>query len=152
MRRPAYFLLPVLCLACLLSVIFSTSQLNSQSGSKPESVAQFRIAVGLTDSAPKDWQGTLSVTGGEIASAKGWRFSQQDSVEPNGAFQFRTKIGALENQLLTAHPYGATGWNDKAAQRLIPEGLIVRVKGSGRVRFESASGAFEFNAADLAAR
>src|SRR5205814_2355317 len=66
------------------------------------------------------------------------------------AFQFRTKIGGFENQLLTAHPYGATAWGDKSIQRLIPEGLIIRVKEAGRVRFDSAAGAFEFSAADLA--
>jgi hypothetical protein len=114
-----------------------------------ENVSQFRIVVGLTDTGPKDWQGKLSVTGGELVSARGWRFSQQDSVDAAGAFQFRTKTGPLENQLLTAHPYGATTWGDKAIQRLIPEGLIVKVKGAARVRFESAAGAFEFSASDL---
>src|SRR5207248_2193513 len=72
-----------------------------------------------------------------------------DRVDANGTFQFRTKIGQFENQLLTAHPYGATGWGDKAIQRLIPEGLILRVKGLGRVRFDSPAGSFDFNAADL---
>src|SRR5690242_2480195 len=121
-----YFSLLALPAAALLFVMLRPAPVQPQPA-PTENLSQFRIAVGLTDSAPKDWKGTLSVTGGEIASAKGWRFSQQDSVEANGAFQFRTKIGALENQLLTAHPYGATGWGDKAAQRLIPEGLIVRV-------------------------
>src|SRR5579859_5417004 len=148
MRRQAYFLLPVLCLACLLLVIFSTSQLNSQSGSKPESVAQFRIVVGLADAAAKSWQGEVTVSGAALDSIAGWRFSQADRAEPTGKFEFRTKVAALENQLLPGQKFGQTDWADARMQRLVPEGLIVRTRGAdgGRIKFESASGAFEFAA------
>jgi hypothetical protein len=148
MRRPAYFLLPVLCLACLLSVIFSAPQLRSQSGSQPENVAQFRIVVGLTDTAAKPWQGEITVSGAALDSLAGWRFSQADRTEPTGKFEFRTKVAALENQLLPGQKFGQTDWADARMQRLVPEGLILRTRGAdgGRIKFESASGAFEFAA------
>jgi hypothetical protein len=114
-----------------------------------DDVSPFRIQVGLTDSAPKAWQGSVTVAAGELVSIQGWRFSQQDRVDADGQFQFRTKIAALENQLLSAHPYGQTDWGDKRAQRLIPEGLILRVKGLGRVKFSYGDESFEFAVADL---
>ena len=92
MRRPAYVLLPALCLAWLLYAIFSTAQLRSQSGDQAERIAQFRIIVGLTDSAAKPWQGEVTVSGAALDSLGGWRFSQADRAEPTGEFEFRTKL------------------------------------------------------------
>src|SRR5512146_220157 len=65
-----------------------------------ENMAQYRIVVGLTDTAPREWQGALSVSGGELASVTGWRFSPKDQADNSGKFQFTTKVGPLENQLL----------------------------------------------------
>src|SRR5262245_18586221 len=146
MTRRYYSFLAIVA-AAILFLILRPAPVQPQAA-PAENIAQFRIVVGLTDTAPKDWQGKLTVTGGKLASAYGWRFSQQDRVDASGAFQFRTKVGPLENQLSTAHPYGATEWGDKNIQRLIPEGLVVRIKGAGRVRFDSSAGAFEFGAAD----
>ena len=112
-------------------------------------LVQFRIGVGLTDSQPKSWEGSLQVTGGETEQVSGWRFSGPDRVEADGRFQFRTKIGNLENQLSTEQPYGQTDWNDPRIQRLIPQGLIVRLRGGTRVRFASEAGSFEFAPADV---
>src|SRR5579872_3295503 len=145
MRRPAFAVLPLLCFAWLLHTTFSTPQLRSQSSAPPAPVAQFRIAVGLSDSAAKPWQGSIAVTGASLESLSGWRFSQTDQADSSGKFQFQTKIGAFENQMLPGEKFGQTGWDDKRMQRLIPQGLIVRTRGSdgGRIRFESGSGSFE---------
>ena len=107
--------------------------------------------MGLKDTQPKDWIGRISTTGADLVAVKGLRFSQQDRADNDGSFHFRTKLGNLENQLLTAHPYGATDWSDPTAQRLIPEGLIVQVRGSDAVRiaFESTAGAFNFDTTNL---
>src|SRR5579863_8355083 len=100
MRNPAYALAPVLCLAWILYILGSAPQMRSQSGVKPEPAAQFRITVGLTDSAAKSWQGDVTVTGAALESLAGWRFSQADQAGPRGRFEFQTKVGMLENQLL----------------------------------------------------
>ena len=136
--------------AALFLLVVRPARVQPQVAASTRNLSQFRIIVGLTDTAPKDWRGSLTVTAGELVSATGWRFSQQDRVDPNGDFSFRTKIGPLENQLLTAHPYGQTGWGDKAAQRLIPEGLIVRVAGTARVHFAAGGNSFDFAAGDVA--
>jgi hypothetical protein len=119
---------------------------RSQTGVLP--ALQFRIVVGLTDSEPKTWKGTLSVTGAKLTRVEGWRFSQADRAQADGAFEFQTRIGNLENQLSREHPYGQTDWNDPLIRRVIPEGLMVRVQGSptAGVRFDSPAGSFEFPA------
>ena len=118
----------------------------------PDFSAQFRITVGLKDTAPQDWRGRIAVEGGELAGIAGWRFSQQDRADNNGGFAFQTRVGRLENQLLTDHPFGQTDWGDPKAQRLIPEGVVVRLRGStaARIGFESAAGNFSFRTADVA--
>ena len=131
-------------------LLWRPAALQPQSRAASDDVSQFRIRVGLNDTAAKLWQGSIAVAGGELAGIKGWRFSQQDRVQPAGEFQFRTKVAALENQLLTAHLYGQTDWGDKSTQRVIPEGLVVRVKGPGRVRFAAGDENFEFAVQDLA--
>ncbi|MGH9665129.1 MAG: hypothetical protein ACRD9L_11955, partial [Bryobacteraceae bacterium] len=117
----------------------------------PDFSAQFRIAVGLKDTQPKDWQGKIGVSGGEIAGLRGWRFSRKDQASNDGSFEFQTKVGPLENQLRTEHLYGQTGWQDPNGRRLIPEGLVVRLRGSSaaRITFESAPGTFSFNTAGV---
>jgi len=114
----------------------------------PANLHQFRIVVGLSDSQPRTWKGRISVAGGELAGLEGWRFSGADRAASDGAFHFETKIGAFENQLRQEQPYGQTDWNDPGMERLIPQGLIVRVRGPDtlRLKFESGAGAFEFRA------
>jgi hypothetical protein len=123
----------------------------SQSGEPDARLAQFRIVVGLTDTESKAWEGSLTVTGGELVSASPWRFSAQDEVSPEGQFKFQTKVGPLENQALAKHPWGMTDWGDASIRRLIPQGLLVRLRGDGarRVKLESGAGTFEFSAADV---
>ncbi len=148
LSRKSYFLVPAAC-AGLLLVFVRPARVEPQAAPPSADIAQFRIAVGLTDTAAKPWAGTLGVTGGALDGARGWRFSQQDRVDAQGGFSFRTKTGMFENQLLGEN-FGQTGWGDKFAQRIIPEGLIVRVKGPGRVQFSSDSGNFEFSAESVA--
>lgn len=113
---------------------------------------QFRIAVGLTDKDAKPWKGRIAVSGGDILSLEGWRASPGDSANANGDFAFTIKIGLLENQLLPGEPYGQTGRNGQAYRHEIPQGLLLKLKGSGaaRVQFESGSGTFAFQTDQIA--
>lgn len=106
---------------------------------------QFRIVVGLKDAAAKPWKGKIAVTGGEILALDGWRASPADKAAVSGDFNFTTKIGLLENQLGPGE-YGQTGLNGRANQHEIPQGLLLKLKGStaARVQFQSGSGTFEF--------
>ncbi len=137
-------------IALLAVNLWKPDSVQSQAGSSSGQM-QFRLIVGLSDRQPKQWKGSLSVTGGQIESVYGWRFTAQDKVSAGGEFEFQTRIGNLENQLRGGNPYGQTGWNDPNIQRLVPSGLIVKVRGSGatRVRFDSPAGSFEFAASDV---
>ena len=107
--------------------------------------SQFRITFGNTDSSPKDWSGRVHVERAKLESIKGWRFSEQDSVGPDGSFHFQTRRGMLENQLDPAQPYGQTDWNDPRVERLIPEGFSIRLRGSAsRVAISTSNGSFDF--------
>ena len=112
-----------------------------------ESVRQFRIIVGLKDTEAREWSGRVTVSGGELVSLRGWHFSADDRAANDGTFRFKTKIGPYENQLNPASPYGQTDWDDPAIRRLIPQGLIVRVRGTeaARVTVALESAPIEFS-------
>jgi hypothetical protein len=147
-RKNTYILLTMGLVGWLGFVFFRPAEVRSQGAAPANDESQFQIVVGLKDDQPKQWSGKLDVTGAEIAGVDGWRFSPAGKVEPGGKFQFETKVGPLENQLLSGTEYGQSDWNDPRIKRLIPAGLVLRLKGSGtaRVRFESSSGSFEFRA------
>ncbi|MGA3238118.1 MAG: hypothetical protein ABSG03_17645 [Bryobacteraceae bacterium] len=112
---------------------------------------QFRIIVGLKDIEARRWQGRIQVTGGEMVSLSGWRFSGQDRANADGTFAFETKMQPLEDQLQPGSYYGVTAMAGQAP-RQVPEGLLVKVRGGGsaRVSLESGSGNLEFSASDAA--
>ncbi len=112
---------------------------------------QFRIVAGLKDREARTWKGSVRVSGGEILALEGWRFSPNDQASANGEFSFRTKIGLLENQLRPGEYFGQTGFEAQAYQRLIPQGLQVKLRGASaaRVEFSSGAGSFGFHTADV---
>ncbi len=144
-RRFALPAFAALC-GCLAFLAIEPRVVSSQNAAAP-ATSQFRIIVGLKDTEAKEWSGRVSVAGGEIAAVEGYRFSQGDRVRRDGEFQFKTKIGNLENQLLSDHPYGQTDWADPKMRRLIPQGIVLRLRGAepARVRVETGPGAFEFS-------
>lgn len=152
MRKNPLVVLAVGLLALLGYAIFRPAAVRSQSAAPANGGSQFLIVVGLKDSEPKKWEGKVGVTGAEIADIYGWRFSQADSVDSSGKFQFQTKMGPLENQLLSGTPYGQSDWNDLRIRRLIPEGFVVRLKGSesAHVKFDAAAGSFDFRTEQVA--
>lgn len=142
--------------ALLLGVLFllvsqrQRSRLQAQS-TRGSEMMQFRITVGLADTQPKPWQGRITVAGGALDSLGGWRFSAADHAAQDGSFSFETKIGNFENQLRTSFPYGQTDWGDPNIRRLIPQGLILRLRAAdpARVTFASPAGTFEFDTASV---
>jgi hypothetical protein len=101
----------------------------------------------MTDTQPKTWKGSISVANGEILSLTGWRFSADDTAQSSGEFSFKTKVGLLENQLRPGEYYGQTGFDTPNYTRLIPQGLLLKLRGSAtaRVSFQSDAGNFAFS-------
>ena len=113
---------------------------------------QFRIILGLKDTQPRAWQGKVEVAGGEIVSLTGWRFSMQDRANPDGTFSFQTKMQPLEDQLRPGSYFGQTEMEGQPVPRQVPEGLLLKIRGSGAARVSVVSGSsrLEFAAADIA--
>lgn len=123
---------------------------RAQFGPRPEDPLQFRIFVGLTDTTPKEWKGRVTVTGGQLLTIRGERFSGDDRVMEDGRFDFATKQGSFEDQI--RNPGGQTDWLDPKIRRVIPQAVVIRVRGpnSTRVKFAAGEAEFEFSATDVA--
>jgi len=138
----------VVILAVAIAVVISRRPpvVHSQNLSPAPAGQQFRIIFGLKDSQPKKWDGKVSVTGGEILSLEGWRSDAADRSSADGSFTFSTKIGLLEDQLRPGSDFGQTGYDNQSYRHLIPQGLILKLRGSGAatVRIDSAGGVFSF--------
>src|ERR1041384_6307838 len=50
-----------------------------------------RIPFGLTDDSNTKWDGTVSVSPGQVASISGWRFQQDDAVEGTTGWKASTR-------------------------------------------------------------
>jgi hypothetical protein len=121
--------------------LWRPSELRSQGGAAEPPGAQFRVMVGLKNPKPARWTGRVSVEGGGLAGLEGWRFSPGDSAGADGSFSFATKAGRLENQLNPGNIYGQTDWDSPLMQRMIPQGLLVRVRGGESARVTMTAGA-----------
>ena len=44
----------------------------------------FRILLGVNDTAPTKWDGTITVAGGRVTEIRGWRFTAADSADTSG--------------------------------------------------------------------
>jgi hypothetical protein len=126
---------------------FGRTSVHSQSTPSPElpaDVISVRLQFGVTDSEPRDWGGSLSVSGGSLMKVRNWRPRPGDEVQ-GAQWKLSTRRGVnfnlrpWEKQRLTApEPY-----------MLIP-GVIVDVKGaSARLRVETKNGDFEVDLSSL---
>src|SRR5579871_3031893 len=51
-----------------------------------------QLAFGLTATAPREWQGSLRATRGEVAAMWGWHFLPPDRVFDGGHFRFTARL------------------------------------------------------------
>jgi hypothetical protein len=62
----------------------------------------FRILLGVNDTAPTKWDGSITVSGGSITGVRGWRFTAADSADASSwkastrnAVQRKGNLGAM---------------------------------------------------------
>jgi len=143
--RPDYRLLLLFVLAVVLAGILFTRRdaVVSQSNPAPSLAADavsLRVQFGIADTAPRAWDGSVSVSGGEIASVRNWHPRPGDKVEGH-------------NWSLTTRPgvnFTLRAWEK---QRLAPPekyplvpGVIVDVNGSAaHLSFSTKNGNFDVN-------
>jgi hypothetical protein len=93
----------VLTLAAL--TVVATAQ--SPDASRPvPMVSSVRVLFGLTDEAPSQWDGTISVDSGAVKAIQGWRFGAEDSTDYSHSWKAATRAqgtgpdNILENGVL----------------------------------------------------
>ena len=92
-------------------------------GTREENLWEVLVLMGVGDAQPAAWDGSLSVSAGEIQRIEGYRFELPDRILPQGGWEVTTKI---EN-VLTASPIEGAG---KPNLQLLPKGLLIRGAGS----------------------
>jgi hypothetical protein len=88
----------------------------------------FQVTLGLTDARPTDWDGRVTVEGGEVADLKGWRFQEKDAVEGTGGWKCRTRLAVAPGARFPLAP--AEGKAPPPPQRPWPNGVLLTVRGS----------------------
>jgi hypothetical protein len=91
--------------------------------------ASFRILLGIGDTQPITWDGSVAVTPGKILSIQGWRFAANDSADAAGwkaatrnSPGRRGQVGPiLENGVIISAPDDPTAAiSVKTAPRMFP--------------------------------
>ena len=105
-------------------------------------VVTFRVLMGVGDEEPLSWNGSVTATGAEIDSIRGWRFQGSDSTDYQSSWRLSTRRG----------PGGAAQKKKKAAAALQDNGVLIAARvGSPDARFaiKTEQGEFNFTAADV---
>src|SRR5260370_11102361 len=92
--------LPVLSSAAVIggalvaAVLFYTQRAAvSQTLAADDSVLSFRMRFGVTDTEPRAWDGSLTVSGGEALRIRNWRPRPGDKIEGARAWSLSTRRG-----------------------------------------------------------
>src|SRR5580765_1791387 len=129
------------CFCSLLAIGFAWPVFASDVG--------VRIRFGLTDSEPKKWDATISVTPGKLERIDGWRFQDGDQVQGTTGWKASTRpltVRRSNNPQKAAKGRGGNG-------NMADNGVILLLTGvseSSVVKVKSAQGDFDFKLADIA--
>ena len=102
----------------------------------------FRILLGLGDTEPTAWDGSIKVSSGKIVSIQGWRFAENDSSDYKSSWKASTRRGmaaAAQRRAGVAPPIFENGVVVGAA---IPDA-------TSRFDVQTPQGSFSFTAQDL---
>jgi hypothetical protein len=139
---------------CALAVLFAVA--FPQRNARPQAPAaapaadsiSFRVVFGNQRTAPKDYSGSVSVTGGALRNLEGWRFFQNDAITGSNSWKLQIRRAVFENQPDAPQPMANGG---PAPQNIVPAGLIVTVDASAAsAQFHTAQGDFVAPVRDLA--
>jgi hypothetical protein len=113
-----------------------------------ETTASVRVQFGVTDQEPTPWEGSISVSGGQVTTLRHWHPRPGDRIDGTARFALATRKGVN----FVKRPWEVPYPEPQRDYLLIP-GLIVDVKGppTARIRFETAHGSFEVTPSALEA-
>ncbi|HLJ14720.1 MAG TPA: DUF3604 domain-containing protein [Bryobacteraceae bacterium] len=155
MKRTTRFVsaVPAVAAAVMVSgMLFSQSRPGGRSNGSnllAPSVVSFLVQFGVTDIAPRDWDGSVTASnGGEIVNLRDWHPRPDDEVTANKSWKLKTRPGLN---------FEKRPWESEVAyapvRYLLTPGLIVDVKATGAatLRFETRNGAFTVQPTSLRA-
>ncbi|HEV3205179.1 MAG TPA: CehA/McbA family metallohydrolase [Gemmataceae bacterium] len=109
----------------------------------------FRVTLGLNDKEPSNWNGQVTVTGGEVVTLSGWRFENKDAVEGTTVWKCQTRnYIAPENRYPIIPAAGLP--KTPVVQQPWPNGVTITVRGdTPTVTIALRNGNIQFRAPDL---
>ena len=144
-RPPRRFALPPLApaLSAAALLAWGAGGIAAQDRFDDPALVSIRVELGAGDAQPRDWDGKLSVSGGEAVGVSSRRANLDDRIDGNS-----WKLASWQgpNHWYPApKPQPVTG----VPVNIFNPGLIVDVRGRGRVAFETEQGGFQVDLADL---
>lgn len=110
-----------------------------------------QIRVGMKDSEPTRWDGSLEVSGAQVRSLEGWRFEQKDSLTGPSSWQFSTREVTERKSRSSGNLRNALRQR-KVRIPMNDNGLLVRLTQASpetSLQFKTAAGDFAFSLRDL---
>ncbi len=112
----------------------------------------FRITLGLTDTAPADWSGSIQATGGRLTALHSVRFDKDDKVDAAaGSWTCHTRRATVADPrdwfVGAKHivPTGAAA----PLGAMIPNAIVAGFDAAGEIRVHTAQGDFSFDPASI---
>jgi hypothetical protein len=104
---------------------FAAAYRTEPGGTPEENLWEVLVLMGVGDTQPASWNGSLNVSSGEIQDVEGYRFELPDRVLPQGGWHMKTAV----TRVLLGSPLAGHG-PAAAENRLLPKGLLVRGSGT----------------------
>jgi hypothetical protein len=108
-----------------------------------------RIRFGLTDKEPKQWDGTISVSPGEIERIDGWRFEDGDEVQGTSGWKARSRSLTVRRSNNAKKVGKGKGGNANMADNGVIL-LLTSVNEKSVVKVKTEQGDFDFKISDIA--
>jgi hypothetical protein len=143
MRRTTILLLSAAAAVVTTALVYrQTGVVFSQSAGArltDDGVMSFRVRLGVTDTAPRAWDGDLSVANGELLNVRNWHPRPGDSVSTTS-----WKLATRRAPNFVRRPWEEEQITPPANYLNVP-GLVVDVKALAgtRVSFRTANGSFD---------
>jgi len=87
------------------------------------------LLVGVGEDRPANWDGHFTISGGEIHSLRGYRFTPPDRILPDSGWRLRTQSVIIAPESTFSREYAAT-----EQKRVIPKGVLMRGSGTSGTR------------------
>jgi hypothetical protein len=110
--------------------------------------AAVRIRFGVGDRQPTNWDGTVTVEGGQVVAIDGWRFGNPDAAEGTSGWKAATRRAAQQRR--SNRPNQAANAPNNAPVQ--DNGVILNLAGATdetRISVTSAQGNFDFRLSEI---